>query len=153
MQRYLGSWGIELNCSKTKVMFAKPRRKDGNKRVDRNGVNAGGTIVMPGEYLKYLGVTFEHKGDFDMQATMAFDKGRQAAGAASRLLKHNLVQAKIKDMIYKQMIRSRVGYATQIWYRGKKIKNRTDVMERDVFRRMVGAKRYPDNKVRERGEE
>lgn len=117
LNEFLNNWGIELNKSKTEFMLCRPVRKNIRKKC------AGGNPVLKIDKetihgkreLKYLGVTFSHKGSFKRHVSNVAKRGRCATGAACRLLRNGTLKVAVKKLIYKTLIRPTMTYAVGIW--------------------------------------
>lgn len=115
-EEYLGNWGIEVNIDKTNIMIACPDKKNGNNQSLKLIAKLGKDQqqVKMSKTLKYLGVIFDRKGRFNDHTKYAALKGRQATGALRWLLTNKDLKHKVKILIYKSLIRSKVTYASTI---------------------------------------
>lgn len=126
-------------------MFGKPKRKTNNQKINKLKLRIGKSKIDTVKTIKYLGVTFDEKGTYKQQTKLAIAKGKQVAGAAAKILKSKLVVHRVKMLLYQALIRSRVGYAAQIWLKNRKRREEVEVFERHVFRTILGVSRNPLN--------
>jgi hypothetical protein len=132
---YLSNWGIEVNVEKTQLMVSRPRKKrsGAKKKFGDCSIRTDSGTIINKRTLKYLGVTFEHKGGFKTQAKLMAGRGRGAIGRARPLLNNIDYSHKLKCLIYKLYIRPVATYACNVWA-GESELRELEKMERWAFR-------------------
>jgi hypothetical protein len=133
---YLANWGIEMNEEKTDVMLVNPKGKSLKKKSAKCGGDTliiNGKSIMPKRELKYLGVILDDKINFKKHTEQMCKRGRQATGAARKLLGNPMLSLANKRLIYNSLIRSTATYASPIWAGDAAIK-RLEIMERWAMR-------------------
>lgn len=127
----LKNWGIEVNMGKTNLMVRK------NKRRLRRGylpsIKVDGTEVKGKGSLKYLGVTFQMNGKFNIQARNACRLGKVATSKLRLMLSSLSLSQRTKCLMYRQLIRSCVTYGVTIWGGENEVRE-LEKMERWAFR-------------------
>ena len=120
VDKFCSEWRLSLNTGKSKVIVVAP-----------SGTKNGGTeetgddeprYIFRGEPLeivtecKYLGVIFTDKLLWDRHIAMIVDKGKAALSKLRCLFAQRQLPMKIKRLALTAMIRSKLEYASQVWY-------------------------------------
>jgi hypothetical protein len=146
VDKYLNNWGIEINAEKTDFMLVRPTGKalKGKKGCELK-LSVRGKEIPAAKELKYLGVTFQHKGKFNKHIEDMALRGRRLIGVSRRVLSNKSINHKTKILMYKTLIRSSVTYASAIWAVNENV-TKLDRMERWAFRYALNTFRNPETK-------
>lgn len=146
-------WGIQINESKTNVMLIPAHTKSARrmaKDIKENGISLdGGAPIYGGDRMKYLGITINPK----LNHKYAVSRTGMVYGKLKWIIKKESTSMKVKQLIYKQVIRPNLTYGMQILpiTTEKKLK-KLGILERKIARvitkkyRRSNGKYYP-NKV------
>lgn len=110
---------LKLNETKTKVMsFTRSRKVDWGVTYSMNQHNLESV-----DNIKYLGVTFDRRMTFNVQANQAAANSVRTANAAGRLCKY-IGNRKLNIKLFNIYNAPKIQYASIIWSRGTSMQNK-----------------------------
>lgn len=143
---YYRSKNIRINTGKTKLIIFTPsgdkfRSKTTMKNSKRASLTLDGQVITPSDTVKYLGVTFHNKFKFHHHMNTVLNRARFAYNILSPIITNKKVNQKSKTILYKQIIRPIILYASIIWSTISKSSNeKIERMERKIIRKILNVK-------------
>ena len=122
VDKFCSEWRLSLNTKKSKVMVVAPTKNGSSEETgddEPKYVFRGKPLEIVTEY-KYLGVIFIDKLLWDRHISMIVDKGKAALTLQRCLLAQRQLPMKIKRLSLTAMVRSKLEYASQVWYCNEK---------------------------------
>lgn len=114
IEKFMSKWKIKLNASKTQYIIFPFNRS--RKRLPTIPLSFQNNTIIPTPTVKYLGVTLDHKLNFDAHIENTRIKASRAMCALYPMLaRSSKLSLQNKNIIYKTMIRPIIMYASPIW--------------------------------------
>lgn len=133
--------GLELNIEKTKYMEVKNKTGSKNKTNLQIRRHDGEKIDFEEvESFMYLGVLVDNKCQEEKEIELRIAKSNNCAGSLGRFLKCKEISRKVKISVYKTIIRPTLTYACETWVMTNKIRQRLEIWERKMLRKIFGGK-------------
>jgi hypothetical protein len=89
----------------------------------------------------YLGVTITDNGEEKEEIQERIAKGTKSMGGLLHILKSKSISRKVKERIYRTIIRPVVIYGSEAWKLNLKEKQSLEIFERKVLRKIYGGKK------------
>jgi len=133
LTNWLNANKISLNSSKTELLLFHPKRKPINYDVK---IKINGQRLYPSDSVKYLGVIFDSKLNWDSHVNFVSGKLTRANGALSKL--RYFVPQDILLSLYYALFHSHMAYSAQIWaQRENQITRRILTLQKRAVRLMT----------------
>ena len=123
--------GLICNESKTAVMKM-------SRRVNRGNVQAGNLNLQYTDKFKYLGAIVTEGNNMETEISERIAAGNRCYHALSPIMRSRKVSRKTKLRTYNIVIRPTVLYACETWTLTKARKNKLEVFENNILRRILG---------------
>lgn len=152
---FYSKWGIKINANKSQLLCIRPTIRSKNAKGLEITIN--GHKIGLSKTVKYLGINFNEQLKFNFHARKVKSNTLAAYHSLSPILrKENALSEDTKLLIYKQLIRSCIGYNFSIWHTiTPAVMSELEILERKVLRactglyRRVGGKYYHNETVYE----
>lgn len=118
VDKFCAEWRLDLNSKKSQIMVVAPNgvpSEESDSDDEPKYVWRGKALEVVSEY-KYLGVIVTNKLLWDRHISMIVDKGKAALDKQRCLLAQRQVPMKIKRLVLTAMVRSKLEYASPVWY-------------------------------------
>ena len=113
-------------------------RNKNNLQIDRQeGIKVEFEEV---EMFMYLGVLITNKCQEDKEIELRIAKSNNCAGGLRKIMKSKEISRQTKLRIYKTIVRPTLTYACETWIMTNKMKQRLEIWERKILRRIFGGK-------------
>lgn len=133
LQEYYQIAGLKINMTKSEYMSVA------NDNIEDLQLEQGN---MRGVHTyKYLGVTFNKKGDSRDEIQERVNKGRKAIRQLNSLLWSKTIRKSTKKRLYSTFVESVTLYGAEVWDLNKTYKNKLLATEMDFWRRSLGVSR------------
>lgn len=149
LSTYYNSWGIKINKSKTQLMVIRPKSKDCIKSTSRKVRDLkmrSAPEITTSKCVKYLGVIIDEKLTFRAHRTATMKKIKMACAMLRPLYRRLELDMKVKEIVYKQLIRPIMLYGLQSWFQSEVsgFMKPLEIQERKIIRSITGRYRHPD---------
>ena len=118
VDKFCAEWRLDLNPKKSQIMVVAPNgvpSEESDSGDEPKYVWRGKALEVVPEY-KYLGVIVTNKLLWDRHLSTIVDKGKAALDKQRCLLAQRQVPMKIKRLVLTAMVRSKLEYASPVWY-------------------------------------
>lgn len=152
LEKYYGSWGIRINNGKTELAVLRPKVKSCiasvESRIQECVLKSGDSEVKPKPVIKYLGIYFDKKLNFKEQRDAALMKTKSAIGVLRPILRRLNLDKKVKEILYKQLVRPTLLYGLPAWLKDNdKFIEPLAIYERKIIRLITSMYRDPTNEL------
>lgn len=139
-----------INESKTNIInFYGSNRAIGKKLIQKNKqlqrIKMNGTILVPTNNIKYLGVIFNSNLKFINHIDYICKRANIVYSQLANLMRSKFIESRLKLYIYKVYIRSIIQYASMAWliptHTSSHQVERIRIMERKILRKATNTRR------------
>ena len=111
LKEYCDSWGLEVNCNKTKIMVF---RKRGGLRDDEKWNYGEDDIEIVNDF-NYLGTVFNYTGNFALNQEFLSGKGLKALNMLLVNIRDIDLKTSVICQLYDAFVGSILNYSYEIW--------------------------------------
>ena len=116
---YCRKWKIHINPEKCELLkisgIKKLQSSRTNRLVKKASIEIKGRQVKPVKSLKYLGVSFNERYDFNDHAKLVIKRASIASNSLNRLFRHSQMKQNVKTTMYKTLVRPTMTNAFSAW--------------------------------------
>ena len=147
---YFNKWDISINESKTELITFRPKAehcwKNTRKKAKNISLKIGDNTIRPSGVVKYLGVHFDEELQFTEHKRKAVRRAQIASGKLRPVTSRLSLDIRIKELLYKQVIRPVLSYGAPAWIPGEREGlSIIAVYERKIVRYITGRYRKAHN--------
>lgn len=136
--------GLEINNRKTIYMIMGNNDNTENEVLTVKTNNEEVHLRAQNE-TKYLGVKITKQGGYKEEIVTRIAAGSRCVGAYSKVLGNKNISRKVKECVYKTIIRPTVIFAAETWATDGEMEKKLEIWERKVLRKIYGGVKEGEN--------